>query len=282
MKAMVKNLGLVLMLLVAPALSRSVQAVPLLQLDMLGGVYDVGTETIVAPGGAFTVYALLTPKTSSTQTQINALLSKTYYLSVALVGASIPPPPGGSLGSIQFGLPGTISTCKETSGPTPANCPQTVNVTSDMEYGTPPVEVMESMQGHDAGDLPKHGVYPTYFSEFSFKFSTAYTTSVYNTQDDPGGPSTGTGAFYAAFVGNSTLLASGYQLHFDLYDEVVRNCGTKRTSCTDVDVNNFAPFSHDAGTTPQREVPEPGTMALMGAGIAAGIGSLRRRKQLTS
>ena len=267
-----------MLLILAPALSRSAQAVPLLQVDMLGGVYDFATETIVAPGGEFTVYAILTPKTNSTQAQINALLSKTYYLSVALVGASIPPPPGGALGSFEFGLPGTISTCKETTGTTPGNCPQTVDVTAGMEYGTPPLEVMESLQDHDAGDLAKHSVYPTYFSEFSFQFSSLYKTAVYNTQDDPGGPLTGTGAFYAAFVGNSALLSPDYQLHFDLYDEVVRNCGRKGVSCTDVDVDNFAPFSHDGGTVPQ-PIPEPGTMALLGAGLVAGLRSLRRRAQ---
>jgi len=278
MKATLKTLGLILLLVLAPALTRSAEAVPLLQVDMLGGIYDFETETIVAPGGAFTVYAVLTPKANATAAQISALLSKTYYMSVALVGASIPPPPGGALGTFEFGLPGTISTCKETSGPSTGNCPQTVNVTADMEYGTPPVEVMDSMQDHDAGDLAKHSIYPTYFSEFSFQFSSAFTTQVYNTQDNPGGPLTGTGAFYAAFVGNSALLSPDYQLHFDLYDEVVRNCGTKKIACTDVDVDNFAPFSHDGGTVPQ-PIPEPGTMALVGAGLLAGVRSLRRRAQ---
>src|SRR5688500_5470126 len=60
------------------------EAIPLLQLDMSGGVYDPVTESIVAPGGAFTLYALLTPPKNTTDAQLAALLSDTYYVSVAL------------------------------------------------------------------------------------------------------------------------------------------------------------------------------------------------------
>lgn len=228
------------------------EAVPFLQLDMVGGVYDPVTETIVAPGGAFTVFAILTPKAGETVD-----FTKDYYVSVALIPSfSTQPSPAPALGSFTWGA-------------------TTVNVTSGMTYGVPPVEQIASLQGWDSGDLSQHGIFPTYFSEFKFKFSAANTAGVYNVQDNPGGPSPGTGAYYASFTGDSTLLASGYNLHFDLYSERFRSCGT---GCTDVDRDQFAPFSHDAETTTTR-VPEPGTALLVLLGMmASGAASLRRRR----
>jgi hypothetical protein len=142
-----------------------------------------------------------------------------------------------------------------------------------MTYGVPPLEQLASLQGWDANDLSKHGIYATYFSEFSFKFSPVFTTAKYNTQTDPGGPSTGTGAYYAAFVGDSSLLAAGYQLHFDLYSQRIKDCSKGTVTCTDVDRAQFAPFSHDAQTT---QVPEPSAALLLLAGLALGGRHLRK------
>jgi hypothetical protein len=250
-------------LLILPLLAAQAEAVPILQLDMKGGVYDPVTETIVAPGGTFTVFAVLTPGANATAAEIAALLDTTYFLSVALTPQT--GPPGGSFGSFAFGLPGTTSTCKETTSPTPGACPQTVNVTSDMSYGVPPLEIVSSLQGWDANDLSKHGIYQTYFSEFSFKFSPLDTASKYNTQNSPGGPSAGTGAYYATFVGDSSLLAAGFGLHFDLYSQKLKDCATPSGPCSDVDVAMFAPFSHDAQIT---QVPEPAGLLVMLAGVA--------------
>ena len=55
--------------IVAGGASRA-EAIPLLQLDMKGGVYDPATETIVAPGGSFELYAILTPQTGATAAEI--------------------------------------------------------------------------------------------------------------------------------------------------------------------------------------------------------------------
>lgn len=272
MKAALKVLGLAILLVLTPALARQADAIPVLQLDLAGGVFDPVSETVVAPGGAFTLYALLTPKENATQAQIDALLNTTYYVAVALVPKTTPP--GGSYGSFAFGLPGsTALNCTETTSPTPGSCPETVNVTSDMTYGVPPLEQMIGLQGWDSNDLSQHGIYETYFSEFSFKFSATSTTAGYNVQDDPGGPSTGTGAYYASFVGDSSLLQAGYQLHFDLYDTVLKSC-SKDGTCTDVDRDRFAPFSHDAETGTTR-VPEPASAVLMLAGLT--ICGWRRR-----
>jgi hypothetical protein len=208
---------------------------------MKGGVYDPATETIVAPGGSFELYAILTPQNNAKPAEIAALLADTYYVSVALTPQLNT---AASLGSFDFGLKGTT--------------PTTVDVTADMTYGVPPVELFAATQGQDPGDLAKHGIYPTYFAQFEVHFTAANTTLAYNTATNPGGLTpdpTGT-AYYATFTGNSTLLAAGYNLHFDLYSTEVLNCGKKGFPlCKDVDINKFAPFSHDAETTDR--VPEP-------------------------
>jgi hypothetical protein len=54
------------------------------------------------------------------------------------------------------------------------------------DLGTPPVDLFN--QQFDAGDLSKHSVFPTYFSEFSFQFTSVQRATEYNTADDPGGP----------------------------------------------------------------------------------------------
>ena len=254
MKRLWKYLALLAVLVLLPALAKKSEAVPLLQLDMAGGVYDPITETIVAPNGTFTVFAILTPQTNATAAEIAALLNTNFYVSVGLTPQTAPP--GGSLGSFSFGPQGGTQT--------------TVSATSGMTYGVPPLEVMSTMQGFDPGDLSKHGIYPTYFSEFAFNFSAAQQSGVYNTANTPGGPQAGTGAYYFAFTGDSSLLQAGYNLHFDLYTESLRDCATGRNpaACTDVDVDSFAPFSHDAETTTR--IPEPSTVTglLMGLAVA--------------
>ncbi|HSL23620.1 MAG TPA: choice-of-anchor N protein [Vicinamibacterales bacterium] len=240
-------LGLALLLVTARA-----DALPLLQLDLKGGVYDPVTQTIVAPGGAFELFAILTPKGGASQTEIDALLNTTYYVSIALTPKVGPAP--ADLGSFTFGQTGSVNT---------------YSATSSLVYGTPPIESMGAVS--DPNDLPGHGIYDTYFAEFAFTFSPLDRAVSYNTADNPGGPtlSASGGSYYASFVGNSTLLASAYNLHFDLYDEIAAKCAANKT-CTDKDVQHFAPFSHDAQT--RERIPEPSAAAflLLGSAIAAG------------
>lgn len=243
------TLGAILFCTAQPAM-----AVPQLQLDIIGGTYDPLTETIVATSSTITLLAILTPKNNATQAQINALLAETYYISSAITpDVSV----GTSLGSFTFGgVP--------------------FNVTGDMVFGTPPLDALE--QFHDPGDLAKHGIFPTYFSEHAFQFSAANTTSTYNSQDSPGGGGFnpgGTGSYYAQIEIDVSNLNAGYGLHFDLYNTEVKNNG-------DIDVDDFAPFSHDAevlpgpGPGPGPGIPEPATFLLLGAGL----GLLRRRKSV--
>lgn len=219
----------------------SAQAIPTLQLDIGGGTYDFTTETIVSPGEVFTLYAFLIPNSKN-------LLSDTYYISAAVSPAV--EQPGDNLGSFSFN--GDI-----------------IDVTAEMTYGVAPLENITTLQGWDKGDLPKHSIFPTYFSEFGFNFSAGNQINQYNTQDRAisDGPidldyeSSG-GMYYAGFTIDTSNLNSDYVIHFDLYN-------TKLLTSGDIDITQFAPFSHDAeschGCTP---VPEASTVLLLGAGFA--------------
>lgn len=223
-------------------------AVPSLQLDIAGGTYVGGSEeTIFASTNSFALYAYgLAADIEDT--------SKSFYLSIALLPATST---GGSFGSFKVGS--TV-----------------YDVTDDMVYGTPP---LESYLAFDSGDLSKHSIFPTYFTEIAFTFDGAQS-GVYNTQDDAGsGPQAGFGMYYKKFDIDLSGLNTGYGLHFDLYaTALVEKC--KKGACTsetDVDGSWFAPFSHDAAgmVTP---VPEPQTYALLFAGLGFLAWRLHSRK----
>ena len=217
-------------------------AVPSLQLDIEQGVYDLSTETIVSTSETFNLYALLRP------TLVNGT-TDWYYISAALVPKT--GPDGASLGSFEFA---------ET----------TVDVTDDMVYGVPPVE-SDGTASPDPGDLPKHGIFKTFFYEYKFQFDTDDKAIRYNTQDNPGGFQVASPGdnflYYVSIPVNIGALAEGYVIHFDLYNEVVRCSG-------DYDISAKAPFSHDAEG---RKVPEPGTLTLLGIGLI-GLAGWGRKK----
>ena len=227
---------------------RSSYAYPVLQLDIKGGTYNQSIEEIVGPKkNVFTLYAYLTPAPNTSSTDIKNMLADTYYISAALTPQTFPP--GGDFGSFNFN--GT-----------------TVRATQDMVYGNPPLEGNSAI--YDPGDLATHGIYNTYFKEFSFTFnknnrSTSYATAI-NSGQGPTLNSQG-GTYYKAFQIDMTNLSTNVQVHFDMYNESVKN--------GDTDVNKFAPFSHTARSAP---IPEPNSMLLVGTGVVALTVRWRRRK----
>lgn len=201
----------------------TVHAVPALQLDIVGGTYDPINEDIVSSAPVFDLVAVLNPAAGNAPSS-----SDTFYIAVSLIPKTTMAFLGGS-----FTFAGN-----------------TVNVTSDMTSGTPP-------------GLSPHGQFPNFYKEFAFTFdlSPAGKVILYNTQDDPGGPTFDTSgtAFAKLFQVDRTGLAPGLELHFDLYN---------KKSNGNVDVN--APFSHDAST-----IPEPTGFLLTLGGLGL-FGFLRR------
>jgi hypothetical protein len=64
--------------------------------------------------------------------------------------------------------------------------------------------------------------------------------------------------YYKVFDVDVSGLKPGYLIHFDLYN-------TKVVEGGDIDVSEFAPFSHDAES--RSRVPEPSTLLLLGGGL---------------
>jgi hypothetical protein len=247
--------------------SISAYAIPLLQLDIDGGTY-VGApiqDTVINTGNNFTLQALLATKPNGPDKYTAGMEDGFFYISAAVVrlldGGSYAPlgSSSDSLGSFIFdGI--------------------TIDVTADMLFGVPPVD---AEQDFDAGDLSKHGVYETWFMEFAFSFAgdSMGNDNVCNAENGLGCVD----GFIHEFTVNVGGLTEGYGIHFDLYTVV--------SDDTDIDVKKSAPFSHDAtafdgggGGNPQCllnpdlcvDVPEPGTLALMGLGLI-GVSMVRRR-----
>jgi hypothetical protein len=175
---------LLLALVLVP--TTSLWAIPTLQLDILGGVYDSSTETTVATTDDFTVRALFK----------GALTGDTYYLSAAI-------------------SPGLLE-----SSPTPDFGPVTINgityLPSDFLYGVPPVDIMDD----ESGNLQTHSIFPTYYLEMAFTFNALNTVGAYNVQTDAIAPGS---LYYHDFTVSVASLSEAYVLHFDLYHEGVKS-----------------------------------------------------------
>ncbi len=212
-------------------------ALPTLQLDILGGSYDSADESVfLETGGLGQLAAYCTPKNEANG---NDCLSLEHFVSIAILdqnGDSVIT--GTDFGSFTFG--------GITYG----------NGGSPLIFGTPPLETTGGDQSSDPGDLPSHGVYETLFTEVAFNFSNTQTRDSVNVQDNPG-TTFGTGnMYYELWDFNVSGLNEGWRLHFDLYNkEFGKLKGKKNPSDLDVDVDDFAPFSHDAYATKIDEPP---------------------------
>lgn len=235
-------------------LGAQASAYPLLQLTTSGGIYDQETETTFATSARFTLYAYLTPPPNTTAAELSALLSQNYYIAAAIA----PKVAQTTTGLGEFSFNG-----------------QQVHATADMVWGTPPVETyFGGTANRDPGDLGKHDIYDTYFKEFSFNFTPAQRATPVDVEQVVGQPPSADpngGMYYMAFQVDTEYLDPAFTVHFDMYDEVVKNGG-------DIDIDNFAPFSHDASSM---VMPEPGTLTLLGTGVAALLVRYRRRRSAT-
>ena len=206
----------------------AVFAEPYLMLDADPAVYVYGDEeSIVTTSSVFTLYALVNSEAPEATSDPFEL--ETYYLSAAIVPDPGYSNPGPDLGSYVF------------DG-------STLSVVGDMMYGTPPIEEHLKQNG-----LPSHGIYKTYFDEYSFMLNLDNKATLYNSMVTPGGPTDnplGT-LYYRAFEVDVSGLASGYVMHFDLY-----TLGSPY-------VDKFAPISHDV-TTP---VPAAVILGILGLGV---------------
>lgn len=262
MKTSLRKLAILGLTICCLGAGTKAMAVPTLQLDVYGGWYNPKTtgvdydsthdaETIIASGDSFTLYAYLVQNSSNS-------LDDTYYISAALT-----PKVSSSADLGAFTFNGT-----------------TVNATTDMTYGVPPLDAVAT-QLHDAGDLADHGIFDTYYRQFEFKFSATNVSQRYDTQYVTGqGPTayeSGDKMYYMAFNVDTSALDTDYIVHFDLYN--TKLCINARGNCDgsgDVDITQFAPFSHDAESG---RVPEPSTILLLGSGLV-GLGLFGRRRKV--
>ena len=122
----------------------------------------------------------------------------------------------------------------------------------------------------DPNDLAPHGIFDTYFEVYEFNFDGSLGT-IGNTQ--PGQSCTGSCQGYTELfdIAINSLDTTVSGIHFDLFTIM----GGGQLGATD-QVEAFAPFTHDAETI-EVTVPEPGSFALLGVGLAGLVWTGRRR-----
>lgn len=237
-------------------------AVPNLQLDILGGGYDSTDESVfLNTDSNFNLFAYCSPGNQ------NNCLSKKHFISIAILDDK----ENAVTTSTNFG---SFSFNGITYG----------NGGNALTFGNPPFNDPAG-NDKDAGDLATHGVFPTLFAEVGFNFVSDQTREEVNIQDNPGTALTADTStnsktlLYQNFNVDISGLNTGYRVHFDLYNEEAKK--DKSGSVSDLDIDQFAPFSHDAyaeKTDVPRDIPEPGTALALSLLACGSLSSLKKRK----
>lgn len=165
-------------------MSDMANAVPILQLDTVGGSYDHQTQDSVISDTQYGLTAILNEKYLNNP--INGSLTDSFYISFALVSEFI----SGSGDYGSFTINGNE-----------------IAVTEDMIWGTPPSE---------DDDIAGHGIYDTWYYQYLFNFSDAEYQLLYDAEWDtyPGDQY----GYFMTFDVDVSNLIDGIDLHHDLYN----------------------------------------------------------------
>jgi len=155
-------------------------AYPLLQLDIVGGEYDWGSESVVTGDSNFELVALLNPESGKYRELADPLSTQQFVLVASSFSAF--------------------------------EAPTVTPIDKDGKFGVP-IDEDESLP-----DNPQmnHGELGTFGYEFTFTFDSYFKTSAYNTQDDPGefaGYDSSGSFYYQTF----DVTLTDFPVHFDLY-----------------------------------------------------------------
>jgi len=222
---------------VAPHLAK---AEPVLQLYVEGASYDDGTESWTIDSDSFTLWVIGNTGWKGTIEDVKLAFA---YDSSETLGISITPSTTGGLGGFT-----------DPSTPVAPTFIQTVTDGSSPKLG-------------DGSDLPSHGIYGagTAWTEFLLGDFTLTDSPIADFIDSFPSPNKDD----AAQINVYDVTVSGVSgLHIDTYNHVA---GSNHTWY------KFAPFSHDADGGGETPVPEPGTLALLGAALGCGWFVRRRR-----
>lgn len=169
------------------AVTHSAFAVPSLQLDIQGGIYDAGSEqSVITDQSSFNLFAYCNIGDGN---QCDPALN--YYLEVSLLPKlnAVPSDAGFfKIDGLQYNV-------------------------ANLLYGNPPA-------------LQSHGIFDTRYQEIAFQFNPNQTRNSVNVADTPGtDPLTNAGSdlIYQLFTVDTSGLNTAYDLHFDLYSRTVEN-----------------------------------------------------------